>query len=52
MLPGSRASMWIIRAMQWLFPGDQLKTLLGMIGVFTLIIVTGALRAKARQDHG
>jgi hypothetical protein len=44
--------MWIKRILEWLFPGDQLRTLLQMIGVFALIISVGALRAKMWQRHG
>jgi hypothetical protein len=47
-----KAVMWIKRILEWLFPGDQLRTLLQMIGVFALIICYGALRAKVWQRHG
>jgi len=44
--------MWIKRIIESLFPGDQLKTLLEMVGVFVLIISFAALRAKIWQRHG
>ena len=44
--------MWIKRILEWLFPGDQLRTLFQMIGVFALIISYGALRAKMWQRRG
>jgi hypothetical protein len=40
------------QVLQELFPGDQLTTLLGMIGVFAMIIFVGAMRAKFWQDRG
>jgi hypothetical protein len=44
--------MWIKRILESLFPGDQLRTLFQMIGVFALIICYGVLRAKMWQRHG
>ena len=44
--------MWIKQILEWLFPGNQLKTLLQMIGVFGFMILREALRAKFRQRHG
>jgi hypothetical protein len=44
--------MWINRTLEWLFPGDQLRTLLQMIGVFALIIAYAAVDAKIFQRHG
>jgi hypothetical protein len=44
--------MWIKRLFEWLFPGDQLITLLQMVGVVALIICYGVLRAKMWQRHG
>jgi len=43
---------WIKQILRGLFPGDQLTTLLQMIGVFALIVFYGALRAKIWQRHG
>ena len=43
---------WIRQILQGLFPGDQLTTLLQMIGVFAMIIVYGAIEAKFWQRRG
>jgi hypothetical protein len=40
------------QTLQGLFPGDQLTTLLQMIGVLTIINLYGAVRAKFWQDRG
>jgi hypothetical protein len=44
--------IWIKRILEWMFPGDQLRTSFEMIGVFALIVFYGALRAKIWQRHG
>ena len=43
---------WIKQIFEALFPGDQLTTLLQMIGVFAMIIVYAAVRVKFCQDRG
>jgi hypothetical protein len=38
--------------LQELFPGDQLATLLQIIGAFAMIILFAAMRARLWQDRG
>ncbi len=44
--------MWLMRILEALFPGEQLKVLLGIIAVFALIIVYGVVDAKLWQRDG
>ncbi len=44
--------MWVRRILEALFPGDQLSTLLQMVGVVALIVSCGGLRAKFWERDG